>query len=122
MFLLESRLSPEQRAVMMRVQGLAAAMGFNLLPAGAVPVDYGRIVASWILPSRKSDENGARMEKGGAKILDEDEKAAAHRYCSRATSREVFRVREMITMFGRGRGRRFGGRRSWRICGGAIFR
>jgi len=27
MFLLESRLSPEQRAVMMRVQELAAAMG-----------------------------------------------------------------------------------------------
>src|SRR5438034_9612500 len=30
MFLLESRLSPEQRAAMMRVQELSAALGFNV--------------------------------------------------------------------------------------------
>ena len=39
MFLLESRLSPEQRAVMMRVQELAAAMGFNLYLTGGTVRD-----------------------------------------------------------------------------------
>src|SRR4029077_1047612 len=39
MFLLESRLSPEQRAVMMRVQELSAAMGFNLYLTGGTVRD-----------------------------------------------------------------------------------
>jgi len=34
MFLLESRLSPEQRAVMLRVQELSAALGFNVYLTG----------------------------------------------------------------------------------------
>src|SRR5438309_11199197 len=34
MFLLESRLSPEQRAVMLRVQELSAALGFNAYLTG----------------------------------------------------------------------------------------
>jgi len=39
MFLLESRLSPEQRAVMLRVQELSAAMGFNLYLTGGTVRD-----------------------------------------------------------------------------------
>ena len=39
MFLLESRLSPEQRAVMMRVQELSAAMGFNVYLTGGTVRD-----------------------------------------------------------------------------------
>src|SRR5712692_8270653 len=39
MFLLESRLSPEQRAVMMRVQELSASMGFNLYLTGGTVRD-----------------------------------------------------------------------------------
>src|SRR5579885_1617842 len=39
MFLLESRLSPEQRAAMMRVQELSAAMGFNVYLTGGTVRD-----------------------------------------------------------------------------------
>jgi tRNA nucleotidyltransferase (CCA-adding enzyme) len=39
MFLLESRLSPEQRAAMLRVQELAAAMGFNVYLTGGTVRD-----------------------------------------------------------------------------------
>ena len=50
MFLLESRLSPEQRAVMMRVQELSAAMGFNLyLTGGTLIIDHGLGLSSIFL-------------------------------------------------------------------------
>src|SRR5439155_777086 len=39
MFLLESRLSPEQRAVMLRVQELSAALGFNAYLTGGTVRD-----------------------------------------------------------------------------------
>ena len=39
MFLLESRLSPEQRAAMMRVQELSAALGFNVYLTGGTVRD-----------------------------------------------------------------------------------
>ena len=39
MFLLESRLSPEQRAVLTRVQELSAAMGFNVYLTGGTVRD-----------------------------------------------------------------------------------
>jgi len=39
MFLLESRLSPEQRAVMLRVQELSAALGFNVYLTGGTVRD-----------------------------------------------------------------------------------
>src|SRR6266403_553929 len=68
MFLLESRLSPEQRAVMMRVQELSAAMGFNLYLTGASLRDLDFTVEG--NPSKIARE----LEKGGAKILFEDEK------------------------------------------------
>src|SRR5579871_1131954 len=58
MFLLESRLSPEQRAAMLRVQELAAAMGFNV---------YLTVEGN---PSKMARE----LEKGGATLVSEDEK------------------------------------------------
>src|SRR6201981_1251083 len=77
MFLLESRLSPEQRAAMLRVQELAAAMGFNVYLTGGTVRDL--ITGATLRdldftvegnPSRMARE----LEKGGAKILSEDEK------------------------------------------------
>ena len=77
MFLLESRLSPEQRAAMMRVQELAAALGFNVYLTGGTVRDL--ITGASLrdldftvegTPSRMARE----LEKGGAKVLLEDEK------------------------------------------------
>src|SRR5579872_5098910 len=77
MFLLESRMSPEQRAVLLRVQELAAALSFNLyltggtvrdLITGATLRDFDFTVEG--NPSRMARE----LEKGGARILSEDEK------------------------------------------------
>ena len=77
MFLLESRLSPEQRAVMMRVQELAAALGFNVYLTGGTVRDLVTGASLRDLdftvegnPSKIAHE----LEKGGAKILSEDEK------------------------------------------------
>src|SRR5246127_1513260 len=76
-FLLESRLTPEQRAAMLRVQELAAAMGFNVYLTGGTVRDL--ITGATLRdldftvegnPSRMARE----LEKGGAKILSEDEK------------------------------------------------
>jgi len=77
MFLLESRLSPEQRAVMLRVQELSAAMGFNVYLTGGTVRDLVTGASLRDLdftvegnPSKIAHE----LEKGGAKILSEDEK------------------------------------------------
>jgi tRNA nucleotidyltransferase/poly(A) polymerase len=77
MFLLESRLSPEQRAVMLRVQELSAALGFNVYLTGGTVRDLVTGASLRDLdftvegnPSRIAQE----LEKGGAKILSEDEK------------------------------------------------
>ena len=77
MFLLESRLSPEQRAVMMRVQELSAALGFNVYLTGGTVRDLVTGASLRDLdftvegnPSKIAHE----LEKGGAKILFEDEK------------------------------------------------
>src|SRR5690349_24147768 len=77
MFLLESRLSPEQRAAMMRVQELCAALGFNVYLTGGTVRDL--IIGASLRnldftvegnPSRIARE----LEKGGAKVFVEDEK------------------------------------------------
>jgi tRNA nucleotidyltransferase (CCA-adding enzyme) len=77
MFLLESRLSPEQRAVMLRVQELAAAMGFNLYLTGGTVRDLitGASLRDLDFTVEGNPSKIAReLEKGGAKILLEDEK------------------------------------------------
>jgi tRNA nucleotidyltransferase (CCA-adding enzyme) len=77
MFLLESRLSPEQRAALLRVQELAAAIGTNVyltggtvrdLISGAPLRDLDFTVEG--IPSRIARE----LEKGGAKVVSEDER------------------------------------------------
>ena len=77
MFLLESRLSPEQRAVMVRVQELASAMGFNLYLTGGTVRDLitGASLRDLDFTVEGNPSKIAReLEKGGAKILLEDEK------------------------------------------------
>jgi len=77
MFLLESRLSPEQRAVMMRVQELSAALGFNLYLTGGTVRDLitGASLRDLDFTVEGNPTKIAReLEKGGAKILLEDEK------------------------------------------------
>jgi tRNA nucleotidyltransferase/poly(A) polymerase len=77
MFLLESRLSPEQRAVMMRVQELAASLGFNLYLTGGTVRDLitGATLRDLDFTVEGNPSKIAReLEKGGAKILSEDER------------------------------------------------
>jgi tRNA nucleotidyltransferase (CCA-adding enzyme) len=81
MFLLESRLSPEQRAVMERVQELARAQEMNVYLTGGAVRD---LISG--MPIRDLDftveGNPAKMarelEKGGAKIVWESEKLRHH--------------------------------------------
>ncbi|HVS87196.1 MAG TPA: hypothetical protein VHF01_03120 [Candidatus Acidoferrum sp.] len=77
MFLLESRLSPEQRAAMMRVQELSAVLGLNVYLTGGTVRDL--ITGASLRDLDFSVEgNPSRivreLEKGGAKIVSEDEK------------------------------------------------
>jgi len=77
MFLLESRLSPEQRAAMMRVQELSSALGFNVYLTGGTVRDLitGASLRDLDFTVEGTPSKIAReLEKGGAKILYEDEK------------------------------------------------
>ncbi|HEY2117814.1 MAG TPA: hypothetical protein VGH37_01405 [Candidatus Acidoferrum sp.] len=76
-FLLESRLTPEQRAAMLRVQELAAAMGFNVYLTGGTVRDLitGATLRDLDFTVEGNPSKMAReLEKGGAKVLSEDEK------------------------------------------------
>jgi len=76
-FLLESRLTPEQRAAMLRVQELAAAMGFNVYLSGGAVRDLvtGATLRDLDFTLEGNPSKVAReLEKGGAKVLTEDEK------------------------------------------------
>src|SRR5580765_2211151 len=77
MFLLASRLSPEQRASMMRVQELSAALGLNVYLTGGTVRDLitGASLRDLDFTVEGNPSKMAReLEKGGAKILQEDEK------------------------------------------------
>src|SRR5437867_153565 len=77
MFLLESRLSPEQRAAMMRVQELSAALGYNVYLTGGTVRDLitGASLRDLDFTVEGNPSKIAReLEKGGAKVLTEDEK------------------------------------------------
>src|SRR5207237_8018142 len=77
MCLLESRLMPEQRATMMRVQELSAALGLNVYLTGGTVRD---LITGATLPDLDFTVEGnptkiaRELEKGGAKVLHEDEK------------------------------------------------
>lgn len=77
MFLLESRLSPDQRAAMMRVQELSAALGFNVYLTGGTVRDLitGASLRDLDFTIEGNPSKLAReLEKGGARIVSEDEK------------------------------------------------
>ena len=77
MFLLESRLLPEQRAAMMRVQELSAALGYNVYLTGGTVRDLitGASLRDLDFTVEGNPQKIAReLEKGGAKIVSEDEK------------------------------------------------
>jgi tRNA nucleotidyltransferase (CCA-adding enzyme) len=77
MFLLESRLMPEQRAAMMRVQELSAALGLNVYLTGGTVRDLitGATLRDLDFTVEGNPGKMAReLEKGGAKVLVEDEK------------------------------------------------
>ena len=77
MFLLESRLLPEQRAAMLRVQELSAAMGYNVYLTGGTVRDLitGATLRDLDFTVEGNPSKIAReLEKGGAKVLLEDEK------------------------------------------------
>src|SRR5262250_900062 len=77
MFLLESRLLPEQRAAMVRVQELSAALGFNVYLTGGTVRDLitGAVLRDLDFTVEGNPSKIAReLEKGGAKVLLEDDK------------------------------------------------
>jgi tRNA nucleotidyltransferase (CCA-adding enzyme) len=77
MFLLESRLSPEQRAAMLRIQELAAALGYNVYLTGGTVRDLitGATLRDLDFTVEGNPSKMAReLEKGGAKVLAEDDK------------------------------------------------
>ncbi len=76
MFLLISRLSAEQRAASLRVQELAQAQGINVYLAGGAVRDLisGAAIRDLDFVLEGNPARVAReMEKGGARIVDEDE-------------------------------------------------
>jgi tRNA nucleotidyltransferase/poly(A) polymerase len=76
MFLLESRLTPEQRAVVMRVVELAQGQGINVYLAGGAVRDLicGMSIRDLDFTFEGNPSRIAReLEKGGARIYEEDE-------------------------------------------------
>jgi tRNA nucleotidyltransferase (CCA-adding enzyme) len=77
MFLLESRLLPEQRAALLRVQELSAALGYNVYLTGGTVRDLitGASLRDLDFTVEGNPSKIAReLEKGGAKVITEDEK------------------------------------------------
>src|SRR5271170_2380524 len=77
MFLLESRLSPEQRAAMLRVQELSATMGLNLYLSGGAVRDLvtGATLRDLDFTVEGNPVKIAReLEKGGVEVVAEDDK------------------------------------------------
>ncbi len=77
MFMLESRLSPEQRAALLRVQELAAATGTNVYLTGGTVRDLitGAPLRDLDFTVEGNPSRIAReLEKGGAKVVSEDER------------------------------------------------
>ena len=106
MFLLESRLSPEQRAVLERVQELARSQELNIYLTGGAVRD---LISGQ--PIRDLDftveGNPVRMvrelEKGGARVVTESEKTAPLRngFCRRRGRFDFRRARRRLRAAGR---------------------
>ena len=122
-FLLESRLTPEQRAAMLRVQELAAAMGFNVYLTGGTVRDLitGATLRDMDFTVEGNPSKMAReLEKGGAKILSEDEKLVTSIFFFPATSKALSAPRETTTTFVLALAPKSAGPPSWRISAVAI--
>src|SRR5580704_2805792 len=77
MFLLESRLSPEQRAALMRVQELARAQESNVYLTGGAVRDLisGMTIRDLDFTIEGNPQRMIReLEKGGAKIVTENDR------------------------------------------------
>src|SRR5580692_1263773 len=77
MYMLESRLSPEQRAVLVRMQELAVETTTNVYLAGGAVRDLisGMSIRDLDFTVEGNPSRFAReLEKGGARVVDEDEK------------------------------------------------
>src|SRR4026208_2581200 len=77
MYMLESRLSPEQRAAIVRMQELGAEMGFNLYLTGGAVRDLlsGMFVRDLDFTIEGNPLRVRReLEKGGARVWSEDER------------------------------------------------
>jgi hypothetical protein len=75
MFLLESRLSPEQRAVLTRVQELSAAMGFNVYLTGGTVRDLvtgASLRGSGLHRGREPGEDRALNRKVAQTLVEDD--------------------------------------------------
>ena len=124
MFLLESRLSPERRAAMMRVQELSAALGFNVYLTGGTVRDLvtGASLRDLDFTVEGNPSKIAReLEKGGAKVLHEDEKFRQVEVLFAAIVKAAFPRRATIITSGPGRAPKSAGPPSWKICAAAIF-
>ena len=77
MYMLESRLSAEQRAAVVRLQELSVEMGFNVYLTGGAVRDLlsGMVVRDLDFTIEGNPLRLAReLEKGGARTVEEDEK------------------------------------------------
>ena len=122
-FLLESRLTPEQRAAMLRVQELAAAMGFNVYLTGGTVRDLitGATLRDMDFTVEGNPSKMAReLEKGGAKVLSEDEKTRHIDILFAGDVEGTLSPRETITTFVPALVPKFAGPPSWKISAVAI--
>ena len=125
MYMLESRLSAEQRAAMLRVQKLAAETGLNVYLTGGAVRDLISGMPIFDLdftvegnPARLAQE----LEKSGARIVSEEEKQrhiemlfAGDVDGSLAAARDDVYARP-------GTRRKYAGLPSWKTCTGATSR
>jgi hypothetical protein len=114
MFLLESRLLPEQRAAMMRVQELSAALGFNVYLTGGTVRD---LITGASLRDLDFTVEGilrrlrANWKKAARRCCTRMKNCGISKFCLRVKPREAFPRHETTITYGRERGRRFAGRR-----------
>src|ERR1700737_1083711 len=112
MFLLESRLSPEQRAVLTRVQELSAAMGFNVYLTGGTVRDLvtGASLRDLDFTVEGNPAKTPRdVKRAAPKPSSKTIKCATSNCSSAATWKAVFPQRATTTTFGRARVRKFAG-------------
>ena len=124
MFLLESRLSPEQRAVLTRVQELSAAMGFNVYLTGGTVRDL--VTGASLRDLDFTVEGIPRKSRGSwkkaePKFLSKTKSFAISNCYLAATWKVAFPRRATIITFAPAHALKFAGPPSWKICAAAIF-